>query len=125
MAELRSEHDRALLEHGFFGFTDLVKRPTVRASEVSDEEFAAGVARLEASLKQHAPKIACFLGITGYRRFHRAIAGERSEPQFGPQPTRLGPTRLFLAPSPSGANAHSSRSEQTLCYDRLAAFIGE
>lgn len=124
MAELKPEHDRALLEHGF-GFTDLAKRPTVRASDVSDEEFAAGIARLEARLRRHAPKIACFLGITGYRRFHRAIAGDLSAPRLGPQPTRLGPTRLFLVPSPSGANAHSSRSEQTLCYDRLAAFIDE
>jgi double-stranded uracil-DNA glycosylase len=123
VAALGPEHDRQLLAHGF-GFTDLVKRATVRASDLSDAEFAAGAARLQPLLERHAPRLACFLGITHYRRIHRLVAADQSPPQLGLQPQPLGRTRLFVVPSPSGANAHASRAEQTLWFDRLAELAG-
>ena len=123
VAELRPEHDRLLLDHGF-GFTDVVKRPTARADEVTEGQFGEGVPLLAEKLERHAPGIACFLGITGYRRVHRAIAANPSPPQLGLQPLRLGTTRLFLVPSPSGANAHARPAEQTLWFDRLADLLG-
>src|ERR1700734_1502364 len=39
---LEPMHDTMLPDHGI-GFTDVVKRPTARADELSLEEFAAGV----------------------------------------------------------------------------------
>lgn len=121
-AVLTPEQDRALLDHGF-GFTDLVKRPTVRATEVAPAEFAAGIATLHAKLEKHRPRIACFQGITGYRPVHRAIAGDAAEPGLGLQQTRIAATRLFVAPSPSGANAHATPALLTEWYDRLAACL--
>src|SRR6185312_7236387 len=59
VGRLEPEHDRALLAYGF-GFTDVVKRATVRASEVSLQEFVTGVSRLMAELERHRPSIACF-----------------------------------------------------------------
>lgn len=123
VAALKPEHDRLLLEHGF-GFTDVAKRPTARADEVTETEFAEGVTLLAEKFERHAPRVACFLGITGYRRVHHAMAADPSPPQLGMQPLRLGATRLFLVPSPSGANAHASLAEQTLWFDRLADFLG-
>jgi TDG/mug DNA glycosylase family protein len=119
VAELRPEHDRALLAHGF-GFTDLVQRATLRASEVAEHEFVSGVALLQAKLARYRPGIACFHGMTGYRHVHRDIARDASSPALGLQQAAIGETRLFVAPSPSGANAHFSRAEQTQWYDRLA-----
>jgi double-stranded uracil-DNA glycosylase len=122
LALLTPELDRALLEHGF-GFTDLVKRPTVRAADVTAAEFAAGIAALKAKLEQHRPRIACFQGITGYRPVHRAIAPGAPEASLGLQPAHIGETRLFVAPSPSGANAHATPAALTDWYDRLAACL--
>jgi TDG/mug DNA glycosylase family protein len=119
---LAPEHDRALLDHGF-GFTDLVKRATVRAAEVPPAEFDAGVDVLVAKLERHRPRLACFHGITGYRRVHRRLARDAPDPMLGLQATRLGATRLFVIPSPSGANAHVRPAEQAGWYDRLADLL--
>lgn len=119
---LKPEHDRALLGHGF-GFTDLVKRPTARADQLDPAEFAAGVGELTAKLARDKPHIACFHGITGFRAVHRALTADAPAPQLGEQPWRLGPSRLFVIPNPSPANAHATAAQQTAWYDRLAREI--
>ena len=35
----------------------------------------------------------------------------------------IGPTRLFVVPNPSPANAHASPAVQTVWYDRLAVAL--
>ncbi|MGC1412911.1 MAG: mismatch-specific DNA-glycosylase [Acetobacteraceae bacterium] len=119
VARLEPEHDRAMPAYGF-GFTDLVKRPTARASELPPNELVLGVATLVAKLAKHAPRIACFHGMTGYRNVHRTLASDTTQPVLGAQPLRIGPTRCFVVPNPSGANAHFTPADQTLWYDRLA-----
>jgi len=116
---LEPAHDILLPDHGI-GFTDVVKRPTARADELSIEEFAAGVRDLIAKLKTFRPRIACFHGMMGYRPFLRVHAPELLKPVLGEQPFRLGRTRLFVIPNPSPANAHASPAVQTEWYDRLA-----
>jgi TDG/mug DNA glycosylase family protein len=118
VAVLTPAHDRLLLEHGI-GFTDLVKRPTARAADVADE-IGAGIDALTAKLKRHRPRFACFHGITGYRPVHLCLAADKAAPALGLQPVRIGATRLFVVPNPSGANAHATPAEQTRWYDRLA-----
>jgi TDG/mug DNA glycosylase family protein len=120
---LKPEHDRALLNYGF-GFTDLVKRPTARADQLDPAELAAGVGELTAKLAREKPHIACFHGITGFRAVHRALAGDAPAPQLGEQSWRLGPSRLFVIPNPSPANAHATPAIQTAWYDRLAGEVG-
>lgn len=124
VADLEPMHDRLLPAHGF-GFTDLVKKPTPKAADLAPRELVAGVAVLRAKLERFRPRIACFHGITGYRQVHRAIAAPGSDgivadPVLGAQPVRIGDTRLFLVPNPSGANAGFSRADQIAWYDRLA-----
>jgi TDG/mug DNA glycosylase family protein len=121
VARLEPRHDRSLAEFGF-GFTDVVKRPTARASELSLSEFTAGVAQLAAKLKHCRPRVACFHGVTGYKHVVRALDSAAAPPVLGAQRLRIGATRCFLAPSPSGANAHFTPMEQTHWYDRLAEF---
>ena len=116
---LGPEHDRALLDHGI-GFTDLVKRATAKASELAPSEFAPAVRHLLAKLERHRPRIACFHGVTGFRPVHRLLTGQGSEIKLGLQDLLLGPTRVYLVPNPSGANAHVTPVEQTRWYDRLA-----
>jgi TDG/mug DNA glycosylase family protein len=119
---LEPVHDRALPRYGF-GFTDVVKRATARASELSPSEFETGVVQLAATLGHYKPRIACFHGVTGYKHVLRAIDPAATPAILGPQKHRIGTTRCFLAPSPSGANAHFTPAEQTGWYDRLAQFV--
>lgn len=121
VAWLEPQHDRALLEHGF-GFTDVAKRASVRASELSHSELAAGVAHLVAKLEHHRPRVACFHGITGYRHVATALDPTAAPPALGVQKLRIGTSHCFLVPSPSGANAHFTPADQTRWYDRLAEF---
>jgi len=116
---LDPSHDVILLEHGI-GFTDVVKRPTARADELTPAEFAAGARDLVAKLEKFQPKIACFQGIMGFRPFLQVLAPALPKPVLGEQQLRLGQTRLFVVPSPSPANAHASPAIQTEWYDRLA-----
>jgi TDG/mug DNA glycosylase family protein len=121
---LGPEHDRALLDHGI-GFTDLVKRATAKASDLAPSEFAPAVRRLLAKLGRHRPRIACFHGVTGFRPVHHFLAGQTSEIKLGLQDLLLGPTRVYLVPNPSGANAHVKPVEQTRWYDRLAECLAK
>lgn len=120
--KLAPEHDRVLLNHGI-GFTDLVKRPTSKASDLATSELAAGVKRLLAKIERYRPRVACFHGVTGYRHVHRTIAGDASDISLGLQDVHVGATRIFLVPNPSGANAHFSRDDQTQWYNALSAYI--
>ncbi len=119
---LGPEHDRLLLDYGF-GFTDAVKRPTARASDLNPVEFINGVALLVEKLERYRPDVACFHGVTAYRAVHRALASPATEANLGPQPLRIGGSRVFVVPNPSPANAHSTPADQALWYDRLAAFL--
>jgi TDG/mug DNA glycosylase family protein len=116
------EHDRALMDHGF-GFTDVAKRPTPRASDLPRAEFEAGVGDLEKKLKRYAPRVACFHGVTGYAHVHAMLTGTRVPLALGPQELSVGPTRLYVVPNPSGANAHFTPADQTRWYDRLDDFL--
>jgi TDG/mug DNA glycosylase family protein len=119
---LEPEHDRILPEHGF-GFTDAVKRPTPRASDLTRAEFSAGVAALAGKIEHFAPRIACFHGVTSYREVHRAWTGTRTDPALGLQALVIGRTRLFVVPNPSAANARFTPDDQVAWYDRLAVCL--
>lgn len=82
------------------GMTDLVKRATASAKEVSLAEFREGSKRVERLVAWLRPGAVCFLGITDYRRIvdRRAAAGWQSQ-SFGGQPT-------YVMPNPSGINTH-------------------
>jgi len=121
---LRPEHDTELPHFGI-GFSDVIKRPTANVSELNSAEFEAAVPQLLAKLHQYEPRVACFHGLTGYRPFKRVVIGSATLPALGVQPECVGSTRLYAVPNPSGANAHFTRAEQAMWYDRLADFISE
>lgn len=118
VAALEPAHDRLLLTFGI-GFTDVVKRPTTKANELQSEEFRVGAKRLRHKLQRYRPRMVCFHGMTGFRPFAEVL-GWSGPFTWGGQPVRLGPTRVFVVPSPSGANAHVTPAEQTAWYDCLA-----
>jgi double-stranded uracil-DNA glycosylase len=115
---LLPEHDKVLPQHGF-GFTDLCKRATARAGDLSPNELTDGVTILAAKLAQYRPLVACFHGMTGYRHVQRVLAPTAPDATLGLQPLQLGTTHCYVVPNPSGANAHFTPADQTGWYDRL------
>jgi TDG/mug DNA glycosylase family protein len=115
-------HDRALQDYGF-GFTDLVKRPSPRATDLTRDEPNAGVAALARKLKRYKPRFACFHGVTVGRPVQRGLAPETADIGLGLQPYSIGATRIFVVPNPSPANAHFTPADQMRWYDALATAL--
>lgn len=84
-----------------FGLTDLVARPTPNIDALTRLEFSAGGEILRAKMETYAPRVACFVGITGYRMAYNknAAFGAQSSPVWGK-------TKLFIVPSTSPRNAY-------------------
>ncbi|GLY93629.1 mismatch-specific DNA-glycosylase [Actinoplanes sp. NBRC 103695] len=92
------------------GITNVVARATARADELSPAELIAGGETLQALVAQWRPRYLAVLGVTAYR-----TAFARPKAAVGPQPDdRLGDTRIWVLPNPSGLNAHYQ-------IDRLAS----
>jgi len=107
----------ALTEHGI-GMTDLVKRATPRADELTVEEYAGGVARVERLVRWLQPKAVCFAGLTGYR----SALDRRA--QVGPLPDGFGGVPSYLMPNPSGVNAHV-QVDDLAAHLRAALALGD
>jgi double-stranded uracil-DNA glycosylase len=90
--------DRALADHGV-GMTDLVKRATVAAAELTAAEYRAGLDRVRRLVAWLRPGAVCFVGLAGWRAAvdRRAVAGV--------QPDDLGGVPVYVMPSTSGLNA--------------------
>jgi double-stranded uracil-DNA glycosylase len=87
-----------------FGFTDLVKRATDRADELSDEDYRRGATALKRKLERYAPRIAWFQGTSAYQKYLEFAEGTKRKVAPGLQPERIGATAVFVTPNPSGAN---------------------
>lgn len=104
----------ALVQDGV-GFTDLVKRTTRSAAELTAEDYRAGMARLERLAAWLRPERSIVVGLTGWRaaRDRHAVAGW--------QPTGLGGRPVYLMPNTSGLNAHTTLEG---FVDHFAAALG-
>jgi double-stranded uracil-DNA glycosylase len=84
------------------GMTDLVKRATARADELSADEYRLGTARIASLVEWLKPESVCFIGLSGYRIAvdRAAKAGWQAQP-FAHRPA-------YVMPNPSGLNAHAT-----------------
>jgi TDG/mug DNA glycosylase family protein len=103
---------RHLLHVDGVGITDLVKRATVAASELTRDEYRAGVERLSRLVTWLRPGAVCFVGLAGWR----AAVDRTAVP--GPVPDGFAGTPAYLMPSTSGLNARTS-------LDDLAAHLAK
>jgi TDG/mug DNA glycosylase family protein len=100
------------------GTTDLVKRATVAASEVSPAEFAAGLARVERLCRWLRPRLLYLVGLQGWRSAvdRRAATGLQPEP--------LGGVPVYVGPSTSGLNASTQLPGHVAHLRAAAALAG-
>ena len=69
--------------------TDLVKRATRRADELTAAEYRAGLDRVENLVQWLAPAAVCFIGLAGYRTAANDAGCGRATTQTARWPTRL------------------------------------
>jgi TDG/mug DNA glycosylase family protein len=92
---------RRALEIDGVGMTDMVKRASTGAAELTAEEYRRGAERVERMVEWLQPAAVCFVGLAGWR-----AAVDRSA-VAGPQDRLFGGRPAYVMPSTSGANAHS------------------
>ncbi len=117
-----TEADLAALAARGVGITNLVRRATARADELTKAELAEGGVRLEAFVAEHRPRVVAVLGVTAYR-----TAFQQPKAAPGRQPDRLAGAELWVVPNPSGLNAHETIASLAVAYTapaRAAGLVG-
>ncbi|HEX2962032.1 MAG TPA: G/U mismatch-specific DNA glycosylase [Ignavibacteriales bacterium] len=105
--------ERELLKNGY-GITNVVERATAAADELSREEYIEGGKVLEGKLLQYKPEYIAILGVGAYR-----TAFNVPDARTGLQEKKIGSTRVWVLPSPSGLNAHYQKSELVELFRQL------
>ena len=107
--------DRGLLDLGL-GVTNLVRRTTRSAAELTTEELQEGARRLEQKVRRYGPRFLPFLGMSAYRAAFRSPGAA-----LGLQQDGIGPARVWLLPNPSGAQARYQLPELVEAFAALRA----
>jgi len=117
--EFSHEDDQRILEYRI-GLTDLVKRPTRSASDLSKLEMADGAGHLLRKLRRYGPRIVCFNGKAAYEPFlDRHFT-------FGPQDRRiegLPDTSIFVTPSTAARVAQYQYPDKLRFFRELKRIV--
>ncbi|NEA37184.1 G/U mismatch-specific DNA glycosylase [Streptomyces sp. SID13031] len=109
----RPDEQRDLLGLGL-GITNVVDKPSARADELSKAELVAGGENLVKKVLEYQPRWLAVVGVTAYRD----AFGERKA-AMGEQERRIGETRVWILPNPSGLNAHYTLPKLAAAYAEL------
>jgi TDG/mug DNA glycosylase family protein len=101
----RPREPLAVLSVDGVGMTDLVKRATPRADELSPDEYRAGADRVRRLVSWLRPAAVLFVGLAGWR----AAVDRRAVP--GWQPDGFAGVPAYVIPSTSGLNARTRLAE--------------
>jgi TDG/mug DNA glycosylase family protein len=91
--------ERELLGLGV-GITNIVNKATRVAEELTLDDLRAGGKALERTARRSHPRIVAVLGLGAYR-----FAFARPKATIGEQAERIGETRVWVLPNPSGRTA--------------------
>ncbi|GLY27063.1 mismatch-specific DNA-glycosylase [Kineosporia sp. NBRC 101731] len=114
-----AEADRQHLIDRGLGISNMAHRTTARADELRPEELLEGARRLDDLVARARPKVVAFLGITAYR-----VAFAAPKAKIGRQPEKLHDADVWVAPNPSGLNAHTQLPELAEAFRRLGVAAG-
>jgi double-stranded uracil-DNA glycosylase len=114
-----SEADRQAFLDAGIGISNLVKRATVRADELSRDELRAGADRLTRDVARWKPAVVAIVGLTAYRQ-----GFGHSKARAGKQPEHLAESELWVVPNPSGLNAHDTIGSLAEAYAEPARAAG-
>lgn len=120
-----TDADRAHLVARGVGITNLVRRATARASELTREELREGGERLLRFVADHRPKVVAIAGISAYRdAFGERGAALGRQPETFNSANRWSDAALWVVPNPSGLNAHETVATLAAAYAAPAAEAG-
>nr|WP_277602131.1 mismatch-specific DNA-glycosylase [Nocardioides sp. KC13] len=111
--------DRDYFRARGIGFTNIVRRATAKASELTNAELKEGGAELFSLVARRKPTVVAIAGITAYR-----TAFNRPKAKQGRQPEPLAGAELWVVPNPSGLNAHETVPTLAAAYAEAARAAG-
>jgi len=111
---LLSPAEDGLLPQYGCGVTNLVRRGTVAADEVTPDEFRAGAAALTRKLKRYRPAWIAFVGIGAYR-----CGFSDPKATVGRQTRMIGDTGVWVLPNTSGLNANHQLDDLARLFAEL------
>jgi len=117
-----SDADREHVRERGIGITNIVRRATARADELTAAELREGGERLRETVRTAAPAVVAVAGITAYRKAFGARGAA-----VGEQPEAFEGAGLWVVPNPSGLNAHETIDSLARAYAgpaRAAGVIG-
>jgi TDG/mug DNA glycosylase family protein len=92
------EHELLTLR---LGVTNVVAHATTTAAELTKEDIVIGGRELVAKVRRYRPRVLAILGVGAYRH-----AFAQPKATIGEQAERIGDTRIWVLPNPSGLNAN-------------------
>jgi TDG/mug DNA glycosylase family protein len=110
---LHPSEEHELLENGY-GVTSFCKRTTARADELSNEEMIEGGKVLVKKVLEFNPQFLAVLGIGAFR-----TAFNQPKAKLGLQNEKIGETKIWLLPNPSGLNAHYQLNDLAKLFSEL------
>ncbi|WP_338143115.1 mismatch-specific DNA-glycosylase [Nocardioides pantholopis] len=114
-----TDADRDYLRSRGIGITNVVRRATAKASDLTNAELRAGGEQLVRTVRRHRPSVVAVAGITAYRAafgLPKAVPGRQPEPLAGAE--------LWVVPNPSGLNAHETVASLATAYAAPARAAG-
>lgn len=110
---LHPSEEHELLENGC-GITCFVKRTTATAAELSNAEIVEGGRNLVKKVEKFKPRFLAVLGIGAFR-----TAFNLPKAKLGLQDEKIGATKIWLLPNPSGLNAHYQINDLAKLFSEL------
>ena len=111
---LLSPYEDASMLQFNYGITNVVARTTRKAGDLKQEELLSGRKILEAKILKYRPMVLVVLGIAAYRK-----AFDRPKAEVGLQSDRIGMTKIWVLPNPSGLNANYQIADLTRLFTEL------
>lgn len=114
----RPEDEAHLHERGV-GITNIVPVATARADELTQQQIEEGLARLRELVDERRPAVVAIVGITAWRQ-----GTGQKKARVGWQDSPWEDVGVFLAPNPSGLNAHYQVPDLARAYGEAALQAG-
>jgi TDG/mug DNA glycosylase family protein len=115
--QLRPDEQSDLLSYGL-GITNVVRRATAAAAELSPPELAAGGRTLRAKVRRLRPAWLAVLGVGAYR-----TAFDAPDATIGRQPGLISGVGVWVLPNPSGLNASYQLDRLAMEFAALRAAV--
>ena len=114
-----------LMQEERIGFTDLVKRPSAGARDLTTEDFRRDAPTLTKKINRYKPRNVWFQGKLTYANYLRHGWDERARRyEWGEPPSPWTDCAFFVTPNPSSANANYSLDDIIAWMNRFARFVG-